>query len=392
MVDAKKGLRTVMSFDMPLLYPILHLLLKRPSFLPFALAALLCCVFANHAIAGTEMRLQEIIDEIPIKKVPGIVLFVEGPNVSFQGARGYADRKTKTPISVEHSLRAGSICKTYVAALSIMAANEELIDLDQSIDHYLSAEVLVKLPNGLRPTIRQLLNHTSGIPDYYDARFYLYDWKERGPLTTELVLHAIRGKEATNEPGAKFSYSNTNYHLIALILESVYQTSLDTLLNTRIFTPLELQATFYNQQFPPGDLIHGYGSPIRTWVDTYEWEENSGPDGGIIAAAADLAVWMRALFSEDGEYAHIGKVMTSDTVREKERKFQGLGAEIFQSRSGVNVVGHTGGADGYLTAAFYIQATDTVIVLHMNKSDEKIFGSVLSQILKITISEKGLPP
>lgn len=334
-----------------------------------------------------ESQLQTIIDSVPTKKIPGIILLVEGPNISFHGARGHADRKTKTPIEMEHSLRAGSVCKTYVAALANMAENEELIDLDLPIDQYLKAEVLDRLPTSA-PTIRQLLNHTSGIPDYYGVRFYLKDWKDRGPLTTDLVLHAIRGKKVTNTPGEKFSYSNTNYHLVALILEAVYQRPLEKLFRERIFEPLKLQATYYNMHFPPGDAIHGYGSPGRSWKDTYEWQENTGPDGGMIIRPADLAKWIRELFSQKGQYAHIGAKMKSNPVIEDERKWQGMGVEILQSRSGIEIVGHTGAVDGYLTAAFYVPATDTVMVLHMNKSDNKIFSSVLSKTLRIITSQE----
>ena len=119
----------------------------------------------------------------------------------------------------------------------------------------------------------------------------------------------------------------------------------------------------------------------------YEWQENTGPDGGMIVRASDLAVWMRALFSEQGQYSQLGAQMMNDPVVEGERKLQGMGVEILQSRSGVNVVGHTGDADGYLTAAFYVPVSDTVMVLHMNKSDSKTFGSVLSKILKIISSQ-----
>ncbi len=359
---------------------------------PFILLSLICVVFvyggaARAEYASTEDHLQAIIDDVPVGKVPGIILLVEGADVRFHGARGWADRKAKTSIRMDNTLRAGSICKTYVGALSVMAVNEGLIDFDLPIDRYLGAEVLDKLPKDLRPTIRQLLNHTSGVPDYYGVRFYLKDWVDRGPLTTELVLHAIRGKKATNIPGEQYSYSNTNYHLMALILEEVYQVSLEALLEERIFKPLDLQATYYNQHFPPGDKIHGYGSPSNRWKDTYQWQENTGPDGGMIASAADLAIWMRALFAQDGRFYEIGATMAKAPVVEGERKLQGMGVEILQSRSGVTVMGHTGSVDGYLTAAFYVPATDTVMVLHMNKSDTKTFGSVLSQTLKIIVSK-----
>lgn len=329
-------------------------------------------------------QLRVVMDAVPVSKVPGMILMVEGPDVSFAEARGFADRETKAPIRIDHTLRSGSIGKTYVAALAMMAAEEGWLDLDDTVDQYLDEETLAKLPDGLRPTIRQLLNHTSGVPDYYSERFYGEDWTDRTkPLTPELVLHAIRGLDATVEPGAEYSYSNTNYHVIALVLESVYQTPLAEQLQSKIIEPLGLKQTYYDGQFPPGDEIHGYGSPFGEWEDTFEFRENSGPDGGMFASAGDLATWIKTLFSPEGQYADIGAQMMENPVMERERKFQGMGVEILESRSGVKVVGHTGAVDGYLTAAFYVPEKDTVLVLHINRFDENAFNGTLSGILKI---------
>ena len=257
-----------------------------------------------------------------------------------------------------------------------MAADEGALDLDAPIDRYLDDDVFDKLPAGLRPTMRQLLNHTSGVPDYYSERFYREDWKDRTqPLTPELVLHAIRRLEATIEPGSQYAYSNTNYHLAALVLEAVHETPIKEQFQRKLFAPLGLAQTYYDDQFPPGDDIHGYGSPFDEWEDTFAFRENSGPDGGMFASAGDLAIWMRALFAP-------GAAMTRDPVMERERKFQGMGVEILESRSGVKVVGHTGAIDGYLTAAFYIPEKDTVFVAHINRFDENAFNQILSRILK----------
>lgn len=79
--------------------------------------------------------------------------------------------------------------------------------------------------------------------------------------------------------------------------------------------------------------------------------------------------------------------MSANPVADGERLFQGMGVEILQSRSGVIIMGHTGSVDGYLTAAFYVKASDTVMVLHINKSDSRTFNSILSKTLKIILNE-----
>lgn len=320
---------------------------------------------------------------------PGAIFLISNRKTTYFESVGFSNRETKAKMNKDSALRIGSITKSFVATLAMMATEEGLLNLNSGIDDYLDASVLGKLPKNLNPTVQQLLNHTSGIPDYYGPRFYLRDWKDRGPLTTGLVLHAIRGRKASGRPGEKFNYSNTNYHLVALILEKMYEKSLEHLFREKLFPPLSLSETFYGMSSPQGDDIHGYGSPGRPWNDTYTWQENTGPDGGIFATAADLNKWMRALFSSGGRYSKYAKQMMTNPVYETEQKQQGMGVEILTSRSGTKCLGHTGGLDGYLTAAFYVPVKDTVIVLHVNRSKKKQFGKTLSSVLRyVTTSEE----
>lgn len=343
-------------------------------------------VIANAGVQHpASSALAEVLEDAN-DHAPGAIIMVTAPGFEFYQSTGYSNPRDNVPMQLGHTLRVGSITKTYVAALAAIAVDEGRLDLDDAIDEYLSTEMLEQLPAGPMPTIRQLLNHTSGIPDYYGVRFYLFDWRDRGPLTTELVLHALRGKQRVSVPGAGYSYSNTNYHLLALILEHIYEASLEALLSERIFEPLDLQETYYGSSFPPGDDIHGFGSPLWPWDATYTWQENSGPDGGLFATATDLETWLRALFSRDGDLAPIGRIMVTDAITESERRLQGLGVEIMTSRSGVDVVGHTGGLDGYMTAAFYIPENDAFVLLHINRSNADGFSEILSQILRVAVT------
>lgn len=351
----------------------------------------LSCSNAHSTAADVDIddRLRAIVDEVPIKDVPGIVLLVDRPGGVLLHLRGVANRKTGLSLDASQIVRAGSIGKTYVAATAIMAAEEGRVDLDSKIDAYLSPDVMAKLRTQQAPTIRQLLNHTSGIPDFVTARFYL-TWEKTSPPTTEQVFRAIKNRKVTNNPGEKFHYSNTNYYVAALILEKVYEKPLETLLAEKIFQPQNLERTYYNQHRPPGDEIHGYGSEMRKWKDTYDWRENHGPDGGIKATPADLSRWLRTLFATDGDLFAVGSAMVQSAVVDGERRRQGLGVEILMGRDGTKVYGHTGGLWGYLSAAFYVPESDTVLILYMNRSDLKIFQKTLSQVLREIVSTDSI--
>jgi D-alanyl-D-alanine carboxypeptidase len=353
----------------------------------YALAAVLVMQAPTYAQAqDLPARLDAVLDTLA-EDVPGAILLVDGPTIRYMESRGLSNRRSGAPMRTDHTLRIGSITKTYVAALTLMAADDGLIELDAPMSDYLDAQVMAYLPRGLDPTVRQLLNHTSGVPDYYGVRFYFWDWLDRGPLTTERVLNAIRGKAATGAPGERVLYSNTNYHLIALMLESVHGEPLETLLRERIFSPLGLEQTYYSQMFAPGDDVHGYGGLILPWVDTYAWSENTGPDGGMFASADEVAIWIRALFSPEGNYYAQGARMISGANVERERVRQGMGAEVLVSRSGARVIGHTGGLDGYAIAAFYVPDTDTVFVLFINRSAGDAFNEALGGVLRALLAD-----
>jgi len=333
-----------------------------------------------------DAQLDALINDIVGEDIPGLILILDTPGAPYRKAAGYENKDTEAAMRADATLRLGSITKSYMAALTLRLSDDGMIELDKPISTYLNADTLSKLPEGLDPTIRQLLNHTSGVPDYYSERFYKTDWDRSQPLTPKLVLHAIRDLPATSEPGGEFAYSNTNYHLIALALEAVSGNSVKELLSAHIFAPLMLEETYYGVETPPGDTIHGYGSPFGDWEDTFSFRENSGPDGGMFGSADDVAQWMRALYAETGAFYGFGQRMSVNPVQERERKYQGLGVEILISRSGAKVLGHTGAIDGYLSAAFYIPDADTVMVLHMNRFDDATFSQTLSRVLKIIMS------
>jgi D-alanyl-D-alanine carboxypeptidase len=334
----------------------------------------------------TREELKRLVSEISLEgNIPGVIVFVERPDDEFLITFGSTRRGGSDTLTGQETLRLGSITKTYMAALALSLVEDGILDLDAPASRYLPTHTLNRLPGGLDPTVRQILGHTSGIPDYYSERFYLHDWERSEPLTPELALHAIRGLEPTITPASSFDYSNTNYHVLALIVEEVTDRDIESLLHQYIFEPLELNETYYDLAHPPGDVLHGYGSPFDPWEPTYEFRENSGPDGGMFATARDVATWIRALFSETGEMHEIGRMMVESPMPDGDRKEQGLGVEILRSRTGRRVYGHTGAIDGYLSAAFFVPSSDAVIVVHATRSNEEAFTAILGGSLRLVM-------
>lgn len=344
-----------------------------------AIAGISLAVLPSAAVQAQTLPQDEIIAaaEAAVEAgAPGAIVLVRSGGESLAVARGLADRAEGVPMSADYLIRMASITKLYTAAVIVRLAQLELVDLDAPVRQYLPAEVLHRIANADRATVRQLLNHTSGIPDYYDWRSTLFwDWRE--PLTPERIFAHVRGKAATGPAGAEYEYSNTNYHLLALIAEAASGESLDALYRIHLFEPAGLEHTLYNGLFAERDLIHGYGSEFRRWRDTYDWQENTGPDGGMAAPAQEIALFLEALFAPGGALEAIGRDMLADPVEYEERKAYGLGVDILTTRSGDRLYGHTGSVWGYLSGAFYLPDRDTTMIVHINRNDEAIFGNLV---------------
>lgn len=327
-----------------------------------------------EATSPTEI-LSQAVSRTAEKSKAGAILDVQGCGLSFREASGVANRKTRAAMPLDEQLRIASIGKLYTAAVIHDLSGDGLLDLDKAATSYLNKDELEGVPNS-DATLRQLLNHTSGIPDYYDARSYLLtDWTQ--PITAERALKVARRKTATNAPGAAYSYSNTNYQILGLIAENVTGISLGDLIETRVTTPLNLSQTRYNTAHP-GGIIHGYGTELRSNADTWKYAENTGADSGITATSSDLSKYLRALFLDEGELASIGTAMLADpVVRHRPRQFAGAGAEIIVSRSGTELVGHTGDTFGYLTFALAVPDYDLTMVGHVSANREDVFVEML---------------
>jgi len=354
----------------------------RPSLLAaFAVLATNCA--APEKIYPTPASPVEALDQAVSRAAEatraGAILDVQGCGISFRQAKGVANRKTKAAMPLDEELRIASIGKLYTAAVIHQLAGQGRLDLDTPATAYLTHGEIDGVPNG-EAHLRQLLNHTSGVPDYYDTRSYLFsDWTK--PITSDRAFKVARRRSATNDPGEAYSYSNTNYQILALVAESATGQSLVDLIQSQVIEPLQLAETRYHTQHP-GGTIHGYGTILRSNADTWKYAENTGADSGITATSSDLSRYLHALFLRDGEFASIGTAMLADPVqRDRPRQFAGAGAEILVGLTGTELVGHTGDTFGYLTFAFAIPKYDVTMVGHVTADKKDVFVELLQSTI-----------
>lgn len=335
--------------------------------------------------------LQRIADATVKGGAPGVIIHIRKDGIGQTITAGIANKATGQPMPANLPLRIASVSKIYTAAIILDLVDKGEVDVDALIADILPAETLAGVPNADQATIRQLLHHTSGIPDYYDVSGYLFtDWTK--PISLDRMLPVIRRNAATGTPGEAYAYSNAGYLLLGEIAETLTNRPLGDLIADTISTPLSLEATHYNVFQTTKDDIHGYGTYLQPWKDTHEYWEHSGPDGGMMASASDVSALLSALLIEDSPLSAIGAQMTSDFVKNGSRRRQGLGLETIITRSGEELFGHTGDVFGYQTIAHAYPDRGIVVVAHINCNCTALTSSLLANLYRAVQALDGAAP
>src|SRR5689334_8872318 len=217
-------------------------LVTRGAALTLALTAAVTCAVPAQASPGTR-GLDALGDQTVRAGPPGVAVRVSGPGPSVEIARQAAWTRADHRLSADDQFRMASNTKTMVGTVALQLVAEHRLSLDDKVEKWLPGLV----PNGGAITVRMLLNHTSGLPDYIYVPEALLSITGQVPRSwkPEELLALVAGEPPLAPPGASYSYSNTNYIAAGLILERAGRRSLPDLLNERIFRPLGLRDTYF---------------------------------------------------------------------------------------------------------------------------------------------------
>lgn len=249
--------------------------------------------------------LQRDSDQLLDQGAPGVLAEVDTPGGPVRVRSGYGDTKAKTPVPWHAEFRIGSLTKTFTATVLLQLVGEGRLSLDDTVDHWLPGVVSGNGNDGTKITVRQLLQHTSGIPDAERALTFLgsNDAFQAGKLKTytapELVAMAMRFKPDF-APGTNWAYSNTNYLLAGMIIKRITGEDWQAQVRRRIIRPLHLRNTYapYTRPYVPGAHALGYqrftddAPDIDVTVQNPSW---AGSAGAMISDTADTNIFLRAL-------------------------------------------------------------------------------------------------
>ncbi|WP_268624719.1 serine hydrolase domain-containing protein [Paenibacillus alvei] len=288
---------------------------------------------------------------------PGILAKTSESGKTWSYAVGIADLRTNKPMKTDFRFRIGSVTKTFTATVVLQLAGENRLNLDDSIEKWLPSVIQGNGYDGNQITIRQILNHTSGIAEYSRSKeFDLMDTK-KSYAAEELVKMGI-SLPPDFAPGKGWSYSNTGYVLLGILIEKVTGNSYAEEIENRIIEPLELSDTFLpgNSTVIPGTKHpRGYIQLDRASEpkDVTYYNPSMGQSAGeMISTADDLNKFFSYLLG--------GKLLKDQqlkqmltTVPTGTEGIDGFGLGIYETKlpNGVLIWGHTGGIPGFDTFA-----------------------------------------
>ena len=351
-------------------------------------------IFLFSTAQPVNERLQLRLDSLRAAgNYPGLsISIIDKDNKQWSLASGFSDVEKNVPLTTKHLLMQGSVGKTYVAAIAIMLIKEGKLKLDEKVSVYLGKfEWYSRIPNASSIIVRQIMNHTSGVMRYEFKPDFVNDlnampqkvWKPE-----ELVKYVLDEK-AGFPAGEGWDYSDTNYILLGMIIESLTGKKYYELVNEGIVKPFQLNDTKPTDKiFLPG-IAQGYAGKDNefklkekvinddgTFVinPQFEWT-----GGGIYSTTSDLAKWGKLLY--EGKVVDTA-LMVKDAAAAKlgrDSKY-GLGVIIRNTQQGL-AYGHSGFFPGYMTELFYFPDKKLCIALQTNSSDFKNLKIGLQRIV-----------
>lgn len=338
---------------------------------------------ARSCDAAQTAAIQASFDDATIPSVVGAVALVKDACGTRYFTRGASRDVAETALHL-----VGSATKTYVASLVLLLVDDGQLALSDPVTRWIP-----DVPGGDAVHVEHLLHHTSGIYNYTSDATYLADSLSRRSYAPRELLDIAFAKPPSFAPGedGRWEYSNTNYVLLGMIVESVTGRDIAAVLRERILTPIGAQATFFDGSEPlVGDVAYGesflgtngatFLHPSATWStgnvvasigDLVEWTERRG-NGSFHSAAAQAELTRGVATGQDFAYG-AALVMVDDTG------LDGNGPAI----------GHGGDTVGFHTVAYYFpeSAVTIALVVHSDKGPGAgfPFGATYSGELYATV-------
>jgi len=328
---------------------------------PNPIAAQIDDIMSSHAAAGD---------------FSGTVLVAREGKIVYERAFGVANREWNVANDLQTKFEIGSMTKQFTALLVLQFVNEDKIDLDGHISDYLP---YYRKDTGARVSVRELLSHTSGIPNFLSAPGFLDGSASRTRYSTREFAEKYCSGDLLFEPGTKFDYSNSGYFLLGAILEQISNESYEQLLKERIFDPIGMKDSGYahTEAILPHRAAGYERSPAGFRNARYYDMSIPFAAGALYSTAGDLFLWDQALYGEQLLPARLRDLLFKPNLEN-----YGFGWGILAPKPGSPYAGeaipmHGGAIFGFQSLIQRIPAHKELIVLLENSDSPKLLDIAL---------------
>lgn len=330
------------------------------------------------------------------KSFNGNILIAEKGKVIFQKSFGVADIETKRLLNNTTIFELASVSKQFTAMGIVLLEKEGKLKYDDPISKYIPELSFYK-----NITVRNLLNHTGGLPDYmeiFEEKWHKSKFATNKDIVTEFAKYK---PEADFQPNEKYEYSNTGYALLGYIIEKVSGQSFGDYLKAKIFKPLDMKNTFvYRSRFQPqvvenyakGFIENDFGFIIspdalgKSYLSYYL--DGIVGDGMVNSTTEDLLKWDRSLYTDKLVNEKDKAIIFQGTkLNDGKSTDYGFGWQVGTSKNNDKIVAHSGGWAGYSTYIERNLTQDKTIILLQNIGTSKTDFS-LPTVRKILNNEK----
>lgn len=348
-----------------------------------------------HA-AELQERLEQQLEQRRIPGAAAVITFRDGS--SWSGVAGSASLEAAEPVQHDTGFVVGSITKTFVAATVLQLADEGVVELDQPLRDWLP-----DYPRARRITLRMLLNHTSGIFNYFEHPLYeslVFGRPDHAWTPAEILSEFAR--DPYFAPGDGFHYSNTGFIVLGLIIEAATGNSLGDELRTRFFEPLELTGTYFQGDGAHPGAASGYlrlAGGHRNVNDDSDYRPTTSAAsvawaaGAVVSTAADMSRWVAALYGGDVLSAESRAALTDYRYSPYPRGSYGLGTRT-RLVEGARAFGHTGSLRGYMAAAWYFpdEGVSVSVLTNLGRFDgNRLADALVTIALGAGLADSGQP-
>lgn len=379
----------------------------------FLITLLSGLAFAQKAVVATgtnvlKKELQMKLDEWhKAGKFPGATVgVVLADGESFGLAVGYSDRDAKIAMKPTDRMLAGSTGKTFAAATAMQLIRDGKIGLDDKVEKYLGKEAwFARLPNAKDITVRQLMNHTSGLVRYEFKKEFT-DFLTANPYKTwtpEERLAYLLDEKPPFEAGKGWDYSDTNYIVLGMIIERVTGKNFYDEANKRFVKKFKLSGTIPQDGRVLKGVIQGYAGPNNPFGGKDAMIENGkfvvNPQlewtgGGWASTGEDLARWAKLMYEGKAFDPSMVPIMLDGVPAKLGPNVKyGLGVIIRPTGAGLTY-GHSGFFPGYITDMMYFPEKKIAVAVQVNTSAPGVFGGkppgrLIAEIAEMVEPAKG---